>query len=90
MTHNKSINEDFTLWPEWAIHVNDDVRSYKKWCEYWINMAEEKKLPVLFLRFEDLITNPEAELKKIFPFILRMNSIEGTVVETRIEEVVKG
>lgn len=90
ITHNKSVKEDFIDWPEWEIHVNDDIRLYKKWCEYWIKVAETHQVPVLFLRFEDLVSDPASELKKIFPFILGMDTIEGSVIERRIDEVIQG
>jgi hypothetical protein len=46
-------------------------------------------VPVLFCRFEDLITTPKQALSDIFAFVLGTPSIEGTVIEQRIEDVLK-
>ena len=43
-------------------------------------------VPVLF-RFEDILANPEEELQNLFKFILGLESIEGTVLEKRITDV---
>ena len=58
-----------------------------KWYSYWFKFAETSDVPVYFFRFEDVIANPGKELKEIFRFILGMQSIEGTVIEHRINEV---
>ena len=50
-------------------------------------MAENTDKPVYFFRFEDILTNPEAELRNLFKFILGVESIDGTVVEQRIKDV---
>ena len=52
-------------------------------------MAETTNKPIYFFRFEDVLADPSKELKEIFRFILGMESIEGTVIEHRIEEVMK-
>ena len=52
-------------------------------------MAEETKKPIYFFRFEDVLQDPRRELTNIFKFILGMDSIEGTVIERRIEDVIK-
>ena len=52
-------------------------------------MAETTEKPIYFFRFEDVIRNPGKELKELFCFILGLESIEGTVMEHRIDEVMK-
>ena len=61
-------------------------------------MAEEHKktttlqdsisahIPAYVIRFEDLLTDPTPILKDLFRFLLEVPSIEGTVVEQRINE----
>lgn len=44
-------------------------------------MAEQTNKPVYFFRFEDVMTNPREELRKLMKFILGMESTEGTVLE---------
>lgn len=45
----------------------------------------EKRNPIYFIRYEDLILNKEAELTELFKFILELNSLEGTNIEKRIK-----
>ena len=42
---------------------------------------------IYFFRFEDVMRDPRGELINIFKFMLGMESLEGTVIERRIEEV---
>jgi hypothetical protein len=39
-------------------------------------------------RFEDLTTNPEAELTNIMKFLLNVTDITGTNAERRVKEVI--
>ena len=52
-------------------------------------MAETTDRPIYFFRFEDVVRDPSKELKEIFRFILGIESIEGTVIEHRINEVMQ-
>ena len=45
----------------------------------------EKRNPIYFVRYEDLILNKEVELTELFKFLLEMNSLEGTNIERRIK-----
>ena len=45
------------------------------------------KIPTYFMRYEDLKMNPEPVLDGLFRFLLDVESIEGTVVKSRIQEV---
>ena len=51
-------------------------------------MAENSDKLVYFFRFEDVLTEPKRVLTELFTFILGVESIEGTVMEQRIEEVI--
>ena len=48
-----------------------------------------QKIPTLFLRYEDLVLNPEKELTSLFCFLLDVTTIEGTVAQKRIKSVVQ-
>jgi len=50
-------------------------------------VAENTNKPVYFFRFEDILDNPEQELRELFKFILGLENIEGTVIEKRIMDV---
>jgi phenylpyruvate tautomerase PptA (4-oxalocrotonate tautomerase family) len=49
----------------------------------------EKRIPIHFVRYEDLYDNPREELIKIFKFMLDLDDLEGTNCLKRIDEVVK-
>jgi len=49
--------------------------------------AKFREVPMLFLRFEDLVKNPEPELYKLMRFMLGMHDLTGTNAERRIKEV---
>ena len=45
------------------------------------------QIPTFFMRYEDLKVNPKQVLEGMCRFLLNVDSIEGTVVEKRINEV---
>ena len=45
-------------------------------------------MPVLFLRFEDMIMDPEPELRNIMRFMLGIDDLSGTNAERRIKQVI--
>ena len=73
--------------PHWKDFNQKATHSYRKWFQYWIDIAENTNKPVYFFRFEDILANQEEELRKLFKFILGMPSLDGTVISTRIDEV---
>lgn len=46
------------------------------------------EVPVFFIRYEDLLADSFSNLCNIFQFIFGVDSIKGTFIERRIEEVV--
>ena len=44
-------------------------------------------IPTYFVRYEDLLQNPTPILMDVFKIVLGVNSLEGTIIERRIEEV---
>jgi len=48
---------------------------------------KDKKVPIHFIRFEELRSNPKPVLDNLFKFLLNVDSLEGTVAEARINEV---
>ena len=49
--------------------------------------ANLRKIPVLWIRYEDLVIDPEPHLKNIMRFMLGEKDISGTNAERRIKEV---
>ena len=60
----------------------------KNWYQTFIRDSREKSAPVLFVRFEDLVTNPEPELYRMMKFLLGETDLTGTNAERRIKEVI--
>ena len=71
-------------WLDW--HKNS-VNAYKKWFDFWLRRAEKTNQIIYFFRFEDVIANPKKEINEVMRFALGMESIEDTVLEHRINEV---
>ena len=46
----------------------------------------EATIPTYYLRYEDLVLNPEPVLMELFAFLLDVESIKGSVVERRIQD----
>ena len=63
------------------------MHGYRIWFEYWLNVAETTNKPVYFFRFEDILSQPEVELRNLFAFILGIEDVTGTVIEKRIKDV---
>jgi len=45
-------------------------------------------VPFHFVRYEDLISNPAETYEGIFKFLLDLDSLEGTNMETMIKQVI--
>jgi len=72
------------MW-EWSIKQNAYL--WSEFYKYWIDLAKNKKIPVIFIRYEDLAANNFDSMKEVISFMLGMESIEGTYVEQRIKDV---
>ena len=57
------------------------------WMQFTMREARLRRVPTLFLRFEDLVANPEPELRSIMSFLLGVKDLSGTNAERRIHEV---
>ena len=91
-THGLAFNNELTrdpIKPHWLDFQKNICEGYNAWFKYWINVAENTDIPVYFFRFEDAVKNPGKELKNIFRFVLGLDSLEGTIIEHRIDEVMK-
>ena len=77
------------LYPEWwNWWVFDCARVYADWHKTVMNDAALRKLPVLWVRFEDLVMDPEPELTNIMRFMLNTSDIKDTNAERRVKEVI--
>ena len=58
------------------------------WYKTYMDDARLRAAPILFLRFEDLVMNPEPELYKMMQFMLGVKDLTGTNAERRVKEVI--
>ncbi len=49
----------------------------------------EKKNPVYFLRYEDLVKYPKEELTRIMMYLLELDDLTGTCAEVQIGEAMR-
>ena len=75
------------IYSHWKSFQRDCTHGYRIWFEYWLNVAETTNKPVYFFRFEDILSQPEVELRNLFAFILGIEDLTGTVIEKRIKDV---
>ena len=68
--------------------VKDCCTHVNNWMLTLMNDAKFRNVPTLFLRFEDLVMNPEKELTNMMRFLLGRNDLAGTNAERRIKEVI--
>jgi len=50
--------------------------------------AKLKRLPVLYLRFEDMVDDPQPSLENIMKFTCNSSDITGTNAARRVDEVI--
>ena len=65
----------------WVKHCSSKI---KLWMAATMNEARLKRIPVLFLRFEDLVMNPAPELYNMMKFMIGESDLTGTNAERRI------
>lgn len=55
--HNLSMSNDFTteFKEYWDLFLKGTVDSYPKFMDYWMSLIDTKKMPIFFIRFEDLV-----------------------------------
>ena len=91
-SHTKSFREDIhdpPVKPFWDMFFESDLRMWKEWHDFWMDKVKNTDIPIYFFRFEDLLLNPEPILKDMFKFILAEPNVDGAVIETRIQDVIK-
>lgn len=81
-THTKSLKTDiFNEHPKaWMEFVRMFIKSWAEFHRYWFKTAEENKLPIHFIRFEDLASDPKQTLTGVFKYALDLENLDGTVI----------
>ena len=67
--------------------VRDCCTYINQWMQQMMDDAKRREVPMLFIRFEDLVLNPEPQLYNLMRFMLGKNDLTGTNAERRIKEV---
>ena len=67
--------------------VKDCCTHINAWMQQMMHDAKFRQVPILFIRFEDLVMNPEPELYNLMRFMLGTRDLAGTNAERRIKEV---
>ncbi len=73
------------FWDEW---IKMCATRMNLWYKQLMHDAKMKHLPVLFVRYEDLVNDPEPELCQIMAFLLNVTDITGSNAERRVREVI--
>jgi hypothetical protein len=76
-----------TFKEDWDKMVKSEMTTWRDFHDFWIK--ESATNPVLFFRFEDLTSDPEFVLMKVFNFVLDLKpgELEGTVLEAAIKKI---
>ena len=73
---------EYRFWPQF---LNIFIPIFKTFHETIVEQAQ--RTPTFFLTYEQLISDQEQTLKALFAFLLDVESVEGTLVADKIEEV---
>jgi len=71
ITHNRCISQKFwEEFEEWNQFVYNEIMGIKRWHEHWIHAAKNLDVPIFFIRFEDLLSDPLPNLRDVIKFLL--------------------
>jgi len=62
-----------------------NISIWRDWVLYWV---KKKKIPLHFIRYEDLLSDPEPVLKRTLEFIMGVPDISGTRLERYVKTAV--
>ena len=89
--HSQKLPFDFeTSYPsDWDWYVRYSCGAITKYYKQLMHDSKHRKVPMIFIRFEDLVRDPEPELYKIMRFLLGQYDLTDTNAERRIKEVLE-
>ena len=89
MTHDKQLDMDFARDdPDFFDrHVKSHVKAMQIFFDHMFKLINDNNVPMIFLKFEQLIEQPKESLASVFKFLLNTNDLTGTVAEKKIDEV---
>lgn len=65
--------------------VDDLIDDWKVFIQYWI----ESPIPIHIIRYEDLITEPSKILRNLVLFLLGVDSIDSTIIESKLIDILQ-
>jgi hypothetical protein len=78
--------KEYPEWWEWW--VKDCCFHLNNWFKVVMKDARMREVPIIFIRFEDLVKDPEPELNNLMRFFTHLDNLEGTNAQRRIKEVI--
>lgn len=69
--------------------VRQEISCWRDFHNFWVKKARDENFPVLFFRFEDIMQDPKKVLMDVFAFTLDRPSVEGTLIEKRIDYLIR-
>ena len=85
-THTQNISQEIRdkttkCWEEFALK---EIRVWTKFHKYWL----EQEIPILLVRYEDLIREPAQVMSRVVQFVLEINNM-GSFFGERIDRCIK-
>lgn len=71
----------------WDFWVRDITEKLAKWYEVVLHDARMHMVPTIFVRYEDLVEEPEHDLSQIICFLTRLRNTTGTNAERQVQSV---
>ncbi|TMW66065.1 hypothetical protein Poli38472_003830 [Pythium oligandrum] len=87
-SHNKSLHESQyeRFADRWDGMLRNEIEVWMKFHRYWTSKVD---IPIIVVRYEDLLIHRAETLRRVFLFLTDRPSIEGTEWETRIKNVME-
>lgn len=73
---------------EWDWFVREHIDIYNRFYDYWLERAQNKDLPVYFIRFEDILLNQRETVEQTVEYLLALDSVRGRYIEKRLDECI--
>jgi len=86
--HNAKAPFDYEVtYPNyWDWWIHDIVPLFKRWIKVLMDDARLNSVPTLWIRYEDLVTDPETQLMNMMRFLVGRRDLAGTNAERRVKE----
>eukprot|EP00943_MAST-04B_sp_MAST-4B-sp1_P002859 g2859.t1 len=86
-THHLSLDptEFEHLSKVWNDHIILETEIWKEFHKYWLT----RDIPVIIVRYEDLLVNRESEMKRLYRFLYRTGNDDNVVYSERILNAIK-